>query len=191
MKELLARRWKVGAVITAVVIVVAALAAGLLLRDTGELEEAGTSVDLTATSTLPDVVGPDPVTGDQVDFAQVANGRPLMINMWASWCEGCRVEAEGIRRFAEDRPEIAMVGLNVSDERSSAQSFVDTFEWEHPSVEDPQGQLAGEIGNQALSGLPTTVYVTADGRVAGRSLGEVTYEQLDEVADELVQESES
>ncbi len=191
MKELLARRWKLGAVIGAVAIVVVALAAGLLLRDEGELEEAGTSVDLSATSTLPAVVGPDPVTGEEIDFAEVANGRPLMINMWASWCEGCRVEAEDIRRFAEDRPEIAMVGLNVSDERSSAQNFVETFEWKHPSVEDPDGQLAGRIGNQALSGLPTTVYVTADGKVAGRSLGEVTYEQLDEVADELVKESKS
>lgn len=191
MRDLLARRWKVGAVIAVAVVVVAALAAGLLLRDEGELEEAGTSVDLTATSTLPEVIGTDPATGAQIDFAEVADGRPLMINMWASWCEGCRVEADDIRRFAEDRPEIAMVGLNVNDERGSARNFVESFEWEHPSVEDPQAQLAGEIGNQALSGLPTTVYVTADGRVAGRSLGEVTYEQLNDVADELVEDSES
>jgi thiol-disulfide isomerase/thioredoxin len=191
VKDLLARRWKVGAVIGAVVVIVAALAAGLLLRDEGELEEAGTSVDLTATSTLPEVVGTDPATGGQIDFARVADGRPLMINMWASWCEGCRVEAEDIRRFAEDRPEVAVVGLNVSDERRSARNFVDTFRWEHPSVEDPNAEVAGQIGDQALSGLPTTVYVTADGRVAGRSLGEVTYEQLNDVADELVQESES
>lgn len=189
MNELLRRRWKLGAAIAAAVIAVVAITAGLLLRDEGELEEAGTSVDLAAGAELPEVSGVDPATGERVSFAEVADGRPLVINMWASWCEGCRVEADDIRRFAEDRPEVAMVGLNVSDERGAAANFVDSFEWEHPSVEDPQGELAAEIGDQALSGLPTTVYVTADGRVAGRSLGEVTYEQLNDIADELVEES--
>lgn len=123
---------------------------------------------------VPELSGTDPVSGERVSVADFA-GRPLVINMWASWCTGCIAEAPDIARFTRDHPEIGFLGLDVTDEPGDARAFVERFEWTHPSILDPRGELAATLG---LRGLPTTVFVRADGTVAGEALGEVTYQQL-------------
>jgi thiol-disulfide isomerase/thioredoxin len=177
MKQSLANHWKplAGAAVT--IAVVAALLVGVL-AGSDEFPEA----ELTVEGPLPQLTGVDPVSREAVSTDDFA-GRPLMINMWASWCEGCRVEAPDIRRFVADRPDVAFIGLDVNDDDGAARDFVEKYEWTHPSIRDPKGELASELN---LQGLPTTVYVWPDGRLAGRSLGEVTYEDLQSVADTLV-----
>lgn len=122
----------------------------------------------------PELRGTDPVTGESVTSADFA-GRPLVINMWASWCTGCRAEAADIRRFTEDHPGVGFLGIDVSDSRGGARAFVEEFGWTHPSIFDPGGELAARLG---LRGLPTTIFVRADGTIAAEALGEVDYAQL-------------
>ena len=127
---------------------------------------------------IPALVGTDPVSGKRVDVARFA-GRPLVINMWASWCTGCIAEASDITRFTRDHPEVAFIGIDVTDSAGGARAFVDRYDWTHPSIFDPQGALGSRLG---LRGLPTTVFVRADGTVAGEALGPVTYQQLVDTA---------
>jgi thiol-disulfide isomerase/thioredoxin len=123
---------------------------------------------------VPALSGTDPVTGQTVSVADFA-GRPLVINMWASWCPGCIVEAPDIKRFTQDHPEVGFLGLDVTDSAGGAREFVERYAWSHPSIFDPRGELAARLN---LRGLPTTVFVRADGTIAGQALGEVTYQQL-------------
>lgn len=130
---------------------------------------------------VPALSGVDPVSGETVAVADFA-GKPLVINMWASWCTGCIAEAPDIRRFTADHPEIGFLGLAVTDTEGGSRRFVDRYDWTHPSISDPRGELASRLN---LRGLPTTVFVRADGTIAGEALGEVTYEQLVEATDAL------
>lgn len=127
---------------------------------------------------VPSLSGTDPVTGAAVAVEDFRGG-PLVINMWASWCTGCRVEAPDIKRFTETHPQVGFLGIDVTDTPAGARDFVARYGWTHPSIADPQGRLAARLG---LRGLPTTVFVRADGTMAGEVLGEVTYEQLVEAA---------
>jgi thiol-disulfide isomerase/thioredoxin len=123
---------------------------------------------------VPELAGTDPVTGERVDVKDFA-GRPLVINMWASWCTGCIAEAPDIRRFTGDHPEVGFLGIAVTDTDDGSRAFAARYDWSHPSISDPRGQLGARLN---LRGLPTTVFVRADGTIAGEALGEVTYEQL-------------
>ena len=127
---------------------------------------------------VPELSGTDPVTGAKVNVKEFA-GRPLIINMWASWCTGCIAEAPDIRRFTEDHPEIGFLGIAVTDTDGGSRAFAARYDWSHPSISDPRGRLGARL---KLIGLPTTVFVRADGRIAGEALGEVTYEQLVDAA---------
>jgi thiol-disulfide isomerase/thioredoxin len=130
---------------------------------------------------LPPLQGTDPITGQRVSATDF-RGTPLIINAWASWCEGCRVEAADIRRFAADHPGVAVLGLDVDDATGPARAFYRQYGWTHPSIEDPSGQMSASLG---VTGLPTTVFVDREGRIVGGVPGTVTYAELARVARQL------
>jgi thiol-disulfide isomerase/thioredoxin len=172
MPSILRRR---GGIIAFVVILVGVLAAGLI----GATRQEAVPVRIDEGPPVPDLSGTDPVSGERVRVSDFS-GRPLVINMWASWCTGCIAEAPDIRRFTEDHPEVGFLGIAVKDSVGGSRDFVERFEWTHPSIFDPEGRRAAQMN---LRGLPTTVFVAADGTIAGEAFGEVTYEQLVDAVD--------
>jgi thiol-disulfide isomerase/thioredoxin len=163
----------------AIVAIGSLLVAGFLFSD----RVGDVPVNLRPGPPLPALEGVDPVSGGRVAASDFA-GRPLVINMWASWCTGCVIEAPDIRRFVVDHPEVGFLGVLVNDSPAAARAFVERFDWTHPSIDDPRGELAASLG---MLGLPTTLFVRADGTIAGEALGEVTYEQLVDTVAELRQ----
>jgi thiol-disulfide isomerase/thioredoxin len=114
-----------------------------------------------------DLAGIDPVTGDEVSLADFA-GKPVVLNVWASWCPGCNDEAADLREFAAAHPEVAVVGIDFQDSRAGARAFYDRWQWEHPSIFDVSGAMTGSIG---LLGLPTTVFLDERHRIRARVVG--------------------
>ncbi|MEP7225014.1 MAG: TlpA disulfide reductase family protein, partial [Actinomycetota bacterium] len=133
-------------VITAVVVaVVAALVGGYFAaRGTGP---AGTSHVSGAASGALALSGTDPVTGRHVDLATF-RGKPLVVNVWGSWCEGCIAEAADLERFARSHPAVQVVGIDTQDTSGGAKAFYRQWGWHHPSIADPHGQLAAQLGIQ-------------------------------------------
>lgn len=159
-----------GFIAAAAAVIVGVIVVGLVAASRQE----GAPVVITQGPQVPALSGVDPVSGEAVAVADFA-GRPLVINMWASWCTGCIAEAPDIRRFTEDHPEVGFLGIAVTDTRAGSRGFVDRYGWTHPSIFDARGELASRLN---LRGLPTTIFVRADGTIAGEALGEVSYEQL-------------
>lgn len=116
--------------------------------------------------------GTDPVTGTSVDIASYA-GKPVVINIWASWCPGCRDEAPDLRRFAEAHPEAQLIGIDIQDNPKDAKAFNDEFGWFWPSVDDPDGSISASLG---LQGLPTTLFLDRQHRVVSRIVGASNFE---------------
>jgi cytochrome c biogenesis protein CcmG, thiol:disulfide interchange protein DsbE len=90
-------------------------------------------------------------------------GHPVVINKWASWCGPCRAEFPIFQNVATARGrEIAFLGVDGKDSRSAAAGFLEEFPLPYPSYEDPDEDIAREIG--APANYPVTLFVDADGK---------------------------
>jgi thiol-disulfide isomerase/thioredoxin len=116
---------------------------------------------------VPSIHGRDPITGKQVSLAQFA-GKPVVLNVWASWCTGCNQEAADLTRFAASHPGAQVLGVDTQDTTGGARAFYRKWHWHHPSIADPSGSLSAQL---AVTGLPTTYFLDRWHRVVGKIVG--------------------
>jgi thiol-disulfide isomerase/thioredoxin len=161
-------RLKVAFVIAVLVLVGGVAAAIALARGGGSGTAAAPSSRVSASSgSALELSGTDPLTGKAVSLASFA-GKPVVLNMWASWCTGCAAEARALGDFERAHPEAQVVGVDIQDTKSGARAFYRRFGWRHPSIFDPSGKIAAEFG---LQGLPATLFLDRRHRVVARILG--------------------
>jgi thiol-disulfide isomerase/thioredoxin len=115
----------------------------------------------------PELRGEDPITGEEIELADF-RGKPVVINIWASWCPGCNDEAADLREFAADHPEAVLLGVDFQDTFSGAREFYERWGWKHPTIFDSSGARTAALG---LFGLPTTLFLDAEHRIAARVVG--------------------
>ncbi|MDQ3381360.1 MAG: TlpA family protein disulfide reductase [Actinomycetota bacterium] len=147
-----------------VLVLVAVLGIGIIVaRGTGAAEpiseQGGESVSFS---------GADPITGRRVSLDDYA-GKPVVINVWGSWCPGCVAEAEDLRRFAAEHPEVQVIGVDLQDTKGAAREFYERWRWTHPSVFDPDGEISFSLG---LQGTPSTFFLDREHRIVSRIVGE-------------------
>jgi thiol-disulfide isomerase/thioredoxin len=116
----------------------------------------------------PALSGLDPVTGKPVRLADF-RGKPVVINIWASWCPGCIAEARDLAEFGRKHPEAQVLGIDTQDSRGGARAFYARWGWTHPSIFDPSGSLAARLG---LQGLPSTYFLNERHEIVARIVGE-------------------
>jgi thiol-disulfide isomerase/thioredoxin len=97
-------------------------------------------------------------------------GYPVIVNLWGSWCEPCRVEFPVLQQAAASLGRrVALVGLDVSDSRGSAGAFLREFPVAYPSYEDPSAQVAYSL--KAGAYYPTTQFYDRSGKLVFTHLG--------------------
>lgn len=123
--------------------------------------------------------------GRRVNLAGLPR-EPMIINIWAQWCGPCREESAYLSEAATKlKGKVGFLGINYLDPREDlAIEFAGLVGWRYPHITDPERTLRGPL---RVSGLPTTLFVSADGRVVGRRTGIInsTEELLDLVAQHL------
>ena len=105
-------------------------------------------------------------------------GKVLLINIWATWCEACRLDLPLFERFrlvTGDRVSVAAVSAETT-ERTKIKSFLEQLAIHHiPVYLDPFGKLASNSPTSqaplALVGMPVTYLITPRGVVAGYVTG--------------------
>ncbi|MCD0445564.1 TlpA family protein disulfide reductase [Glycomyces sp. A-F 0318] len=102
--------------------------------------------------------------GDGAATAVGADGRPLVVVLWASWCVPCRDEAPEVQAFYEAHgDQVGVLGVDTADTREAARWFAEEFGMTYPSVSDPDEAVRIGLG---VPGLPGIAFVDADGAVA-------------------------
>ena len=112
-------------------------------------------------------------------------GRPMVVNLWASWCGPCRAELPALARLARTAGDrLRVVGVASLDVPANSVAFAADNRLPFPSLQDRDGDLGRGLRR---AGLPVTVLVRADGAVAyvyqGAPLTDATLRRL--VRDEL------
>ena len=99
-------------------------------------------------------------------------GQVVLINYWATWCGPCQMETPGLVSLAgELGPKgLAVVGVSMDEgDRTKVRDFVERFQVNYPVV------FPGAMSQLGLGmeGLPTTILVDRNGRVAKTYVGAV------------------
>ena len=124
---------------------------------------------------VPSISGTDPITGRRVSLARWA-GRPVVINVWGSWCHPCNLEAPEFARFSRKHPGVVL-GLDVEDSKPGARAFYRKYGLSYPSIFDPRSMLfVKRLGGR---GVPTTLFLDRRHRVVANVLGTSTFSQLE------------
>ena len=154
-------------VLALVAVAIAAVAVTGAVLAVGNKDKAA-RVAASGSPNAPQFSGTDPITGKRVSLAAYA-GKPVVINIWASWCPGCNQEAADLRAFAAaHRGQAQVIGVDTQDTKGGARGFYRRWHWTRPSVFDPQGELAARL---ALQGLPTTIFLDRRHHVVSRIVG--------------------
>jgi cytochrome c biogenesis protein CcmG, thiol:disulfide interchange protein DsbE len=133
---------------------------------------------------LPDVTLPCLGGGRAVHLAGL-RGKPMVLNLWASWCTPCRDELPVLQRFYERADgKVAMLGVDFEDTRpAAALQLLRSSGVTYPQVADFDKAVDQALGPHPV---PMTVLVSADGRVVSKLPLEVS--SAGQLAD-LVEES--
>ncbi len=150
---------------------VAAVACGLLLLATPAVAAPPAAPGPVAVGQpLPDVVMAS-LNGPQRSLASY-RGRPLIINVWASWCSPCRKEAASLERltWSEAGARYTVIGISTDDDRNAALAWLkqSNATVTHYIDSGPRWTLEHMLG---ASKIPVTVLVDAGGRVVARFPG--------------------
>ncbi len=120
---------------------------------------------------IPETVLPilqDGVAGPRmVDLKTAGVGRPMIVNLFASWCAPCRIEHPKLMDLKARG--IAVVGVAYKDEPEATARFLDELGDPYAMVlVDAEGRAGLDLG---VSGVPETFAVDAMGRVTGKVSG--------------------
>lgn len=134
------------------------------------------------------------LSGTLIDGAEyrMATGRPIVLNVWASWCSPCRAEAPTLQALHEKYGEagsdqVQFLGVLTRDNLTAAQGFIDRFQLTFPSLRSDEVLL--EFNDAMIANaIPTTLVIDKDGLIAARISGEVTYSGLSSLIDEVLSE---
>ena len=141
---------------------------------------AGTTVyGATSGPAAPRVTG-TLLSGSKFALAEY-HGHVVVLNFWGSWCTPCRAEAPSLSQLARHfTPSgVRFLGVDIRDSPATAEAFQSRFGISYPSLNDPGDEIALDFRDTVPpAGIPTTLVIGRNGRIAARVIGEVSYPGL-------------
>ena len=115
-------------------------------------------------------------TLDNKGLRLAPDNRPMVINLWASWCGPCREEMPAFARAEAAFPNVRFVFVNHGEKPETARRWLQQQPFQLKEVAlDPAQELANAM---KTAGLPTTLFVDAQGQVLERHFGPMSVPSL-------------
>ncbi|WP_067732825.1 DsbE family thiol:disulfide interchange protein [Novosphingobium naphthalenivorans] len=121
-----------------------------------------------------------------LDSKLLRNGKPHLVNIFASWCVPCRIEAPQLQALA--KAGIPIEGISVRDTTEALQGFLEQNGDPYQRIgADDDGQVQLALGS---SGVPETYVIDGKGKIVYQHIGEIRPDQLGLILDKLKEASE-
>ena len=135
------------------------LSGGVLAKTQGEVEPGATLHE----AKMHGLNGPDRLLSEY-------RGKPLLINVWASWCGPCRMEMGSLERLAwrEEGKRFTVIGISTDDSEPAAKRYLQQANATLNHYIDHALELENMLGAERL---PLTILVDANGRVLAKYSG--------------------
>jgi len=107
--------------------------------------------------------------GKMYDQSVLRDGKPILLNVWATWCPTCHAEHQYLNTLAEQG--IRVVGLNYKDDRAKAIGWLNSLGNPYAlSLYDGDGMLGLDLG---VYGAPETFLIDGKGIIRYRHAGDM------------------
>ena len=163
---------------------------GLLALSGAGVLWSGTTVDgspaavVTVGSIAPDF-SLATLTEEPVSLHQL-RGKPTVINFWATWCPPCREELPALEAaHARYGDRVNFLAVDVEEDAATVRRFADQFGLTLPVLLDVDGAV---MDMYQVRGLPTTLFVNAEGVIVNYHMGGLTDSSLADYLQPLLEE---
>ena len=148
----------------------------------GAMSGAAGTLGITKQQILP-TVALKTLAGESTHLAAMAKGKPMVVNLWASWCPPCRREMPVLAAAQQRETAVTFVFANQGEDAATAQRYLRAGELGLANVLlDANAELGREVGS---TGLPTTLFYDASGRLVDTHLEELSAASLASKLDQL------
>ena len=114
--------------------------------------------------------------GQAVSLLDLAAGKPMVINLWATWCPPCRREMPVLAAAQQQLAGVSFVFVNQGEDGDTQQRYLDAAQLVlHNALRDPERALGQKFGSTAL---PTTLFYDASGGLVDAHLGALSAASL-------------
>jgi thiol-disulfide isomerase/thioredoxin len=123
------------------------------------------------------------LAGASTTLAALSGGKPMVVNLWASWCPPCRREMPLLSAAQQRDPAVTFVFVNQGENAALARQYLATESFSLTNVLLDNGTLLGKaIGSTAL---PTTLFYDARGHLVDTHLGALSAATLSNKLNQL------
>lgn len=109
----------------------------------------------------------------------------VLVNFWATWCGFCDAEMPDLQKLHEENDDLVVLAVNVLEEKDMVEKYVKKGGYDFEIVLDNEGKVSQDY---YVSGLPASYFTDKDGMFLGRVPGMLTYEQMNEILDNIRKE---
>ena len=110
-------------------------------------------------------------------------GKPIVLNFWATWCGPCRAEIPSLvelqTKYNADGTDVVILGVSVDDPVEKLKPYAAQMKMNYPVlVGNGREDVQDAFG--PLWGIPVTVFIDRDGRIAKKHSGIASKEQFEQ-----------
>jgi thiol-disulfide isomerase/thioredoxin len=110
-------------------------------------------------------------------------GKPIIVNFWATWCGPCRAEIPSLvelqKQYGEEGKDVVILGISVDDPIEKLKPYAAQMKMNYPVlVGNGRDDVQDAFG--PLWGIPVTVFIDREGRIAKKHSGIASKEQFEQ-----------